>query len=302
MQNCAEALLDVEYIMSVAQLSATTFWSVSPTSSFADWITAVAATATPPLVHSISYGSYEENTPDANIQRFNDELVKLCARGVTVVVSSGDDGVANFQARQNRAMCGFHPSWPASSPYVVSVGATMGPEFGTAEVTCQSDQGGVITSGGGFATKMPQPSYQSAAVAAFLKQSTVPTSLFNSKGRGYPDVSIIGHNYDVFIGKQAYQLSGTSASAPVFAAMLTLINDGRAAAGKAPVGFVNPALYQLAAQDNTLFRDITVGNNACTANANICCQYGFAALPGWDAATGIGGVLFDKLLPAFIKL
>ena len=49
----------------------------------------------------------------------------LGTRGVTIVVASGDDGVANYPARGNASACGFFPSYPASSPFVVSVGATQ---------------------------------------------------------------------------------------------------------------------------------------------------------------------------------
>jgi hypothetical protein len=44
----------------------------------------------------------------------------------------------------------------------------QGPESGTAEVVCQSDTGGVITSGGGFSTLATLPSWQSAAVSSYL--------------------------------------------------------------------------------------------------------------------------------------
>lgn len=77
--------------------------------------------------------------------RFNLEVCKMGLRGLTVVVASGDDGVANYgkfissenylihfiAARNNQSACGFTPSYPATSPYVLAVGATMGPESGT---------------------------------------------------------------------------------------------------------------------------------------------------------------------------
>ena len=50
-------------------------------------------------------------------------------QGVTIVAASGDDGVANYGARNNPNQCGYHPIWPAASPYVLSVGATTGPEI-----------------------------------------------------------------------------------------------------------------------------------------------------------------------------
>ena len=54
--------------------------------------------------------------------------IKGC-QGVTIIAASGDDGVANYGARNNQNMCGYHPIWPGASPYVLSVGATTGPEI-----------------------------------------------------------------------------------------------------------------------------------------------------------------------------
>jgi subtilase family serine protease len=73
-------------------------------------------------------------------------------------------------------------------------------------------------------------------------------------------------------------IDGTSASAPVFAAMVAHINARLALAGKPPLGFLNPALYGL---NGTAFHDITVGDNACGAGSPpTCCPYGFLAFAG----------------------
>lgn len=84
--------------------------------------------------------------------------------GVTLLASSGDDGAPGSQARGNAIFCGYSPSFPASSPYVTAVGGTMGPESGMPEVSCTSDNGGVITTGGGFSNSYSQPSWQSQQV------------------------------------------------------------------------------------------------------------------------------------------
>jgi subtilase family serine protease len=67
-------------------------------------------------VHSISYGGIETEIPQAIGDSFNLEASKLGLQGVSILVSSGDDGVANFQARSNPKKCGYTPSLPASSP------------------------------------------------------------------------------------------------------------------------------------------------------------------------------------------
>ena len=84
---------------------------------------------------------------------------------------------------------------------MVTVGATQGPEANLAEVACSADNGGLITTGGGFSRKFERPWYQHGAVASFFSK-TSPTDLpdpqiFNREGRavsaggGVIDSSII---------------------------------------------------------------------------------------------------------------
>ena len=68
---------------------------------------------------------------------------------------------------------------------------------------------------------------------------------------------------------------GTSASSPVFASMVSLVNDRLLNAGKPPLGFLNPLLYSDKA--TAMFNDITEGSNPG------CGTTGFAAVQGWDA-------------------
>jgi len=303
--SCVEANLDVQYIMAMAPGAATTFWAITSSSQdpFLDWIEALSAYSDPPLIHSISYGSIESELDPTQVQSFSTEAMKLGTRGVSIFVSSGDDGVANYIARSNKAECGFNPSFPASVPYVTAVGATQGPENDQAEIMCASSTNGLITSGGGFSTVFTQPSYQSTVVNKYLKSgpNMPPTTQFNSQGRGYPDVALMGHNYLEVIGGQTYQVSGTSASSPTFAGMIALVNDARMNAKKSPVGFLNTALYLA---DTTNFNDITSGTNNCCAGeagSQVCCTYGFTCSAGWDPATGLGSVDFTKLAAYLIS-
>ena len=132
----------------------TTFWSVPSTASFSDWIVGVSADVNPPFVHSVSYvcseirlhshvkvftnynvlqlfmflltqGEMEANDDAGEFSRFDIEAQKLGVRGITIVVASGDDGVVNANVGTNLTSCGFNPSWPATSPYVLAVGATQ---------------------------------------------------------------------------------------------------------------------------------------------------------------------------------
>jgi tripeptidyl-peptidase-1 len=293
--------LDVEYIMAIAQGAATTYWSIADTANdpFLDWAEALAQTSNLPQVHSISYGGYED-TSNNDMSVFNTEVQKVGLQGVSVMVATGDDGVANFAASTNASYCGYYPSFPATSPYVTAVGATQGPENGTAEIVCSSITGGGITSGGGFSDVFAQPSYQTSQVAAyFANVATAPVSGYNQSGRGIPDVSAMGNSYVVAIGGQFYLESGTSASTPVFAGMITMINDARLAAGKSVLGFLNQALYSL---DASVWNDIVTGDNRCTANTSICCPQGFSASKGWDPVSGLGTPKYQSLKTALLAL
>lgn len=500
--------------------------------------------------------------------------MKLALMGVTLVAASGDDGVAGAPARTNPSMCGYYPMFPASSPYVTSVGATMGPENGEREVTCQSDMGGYATSGGGFSTLYGVPEWQVVDVEAYknkfctmpptiapsgapsnsappsrfptagptskpptaapsrepssgfpsmdptvsptqpsavpteeptlaptdqpsaeptsgapsespsatpsalpspapsfpptdapvlddfylddtytpppsiaptaapseeptvfptmvptthapslvptfrpsavpsttsptanptleptdapsakpssafptyvvtlppsakptfktlpptLKPSTnapivgptrvpsktptvkptfapseegqasfaptnthtpsfaptttvapsMPTASpsympsaapsaclaidlsYDQRGRGYPDLALLGHNYEIVANEKTELVSSTAASTPVLTGMIALVNSERLAAGRGPLGWLNPSLYATA---NQYTNDITSGSNNCAAGAYVCCEQGFMATNGWDPVTGLGSINFTKFKEVFINL
>jgi tripeptidyl-peptidase I len=123
--NCARANLDVQYMMAVSQDTPTTFMYWNGTDFWLDWIESVADMANPPLVISIGYAENEHEISASMAEAFNNEAMKLSLAGVTLVAASGDDGVSGPDARNDARRCGFFPQFPATSPYVVSVGATM---------------------------------------------------------------------------------------------------------------------------------------------------------------------------------
>jgi tripeptidyl-peptidase-1 len=141
----------------------------------------------------------------------------------------------------------------------------------------------LITSGGGFSHYYPAPKWQQAAIKDYFRGvSTPPVAGFNKSGRAYPDVSFIGVKYNVMVRGNLYQRYGTSASAPVFAAMISLLNAHRLGKALGPVGFINPTLYSAGAA--ALFNDITVGENKCCIGFSdpVCCQTGFTASKGTE--------------------
>jgi tripeptidyl-peptidase I len=119
---CNEGNLDIQYIMGISPYSPTTYWYTDNT--VGSWLVDVSNTAEPPLVLSISYGLEESMASESELNSFNTDAIKLSARGVTIVVSSGDDGAVSSLVRTEKRACGYSPIFPASNPYVVSVGAT----------------------------------------------------------------------------------------------------------------------------------------------------------------------------------
>jgi len=305
--SCNEANLDVQYITALASSVNTTFLYYDD--GITDWLIKVHAMKNPPKVISISYGAPEYFFTLSELGTFHIEAALLAAQGVTLVAASGDDGVAGHGARLQYGgawYCGYSPSFPASSPFVLSVGGTQGPESGLEEVVCQGDNGGVITSGGGFSDFYPRPWFQDSAVSSYLNSSIglSVASGFSGGGRGYPDIAALAYNYQVLIGDTTpTDISGTSASAPVASAMISLINGARAKLGKSSVGWINPSLYRLAKTNySSLFTDITKGTNNCVSSGVVCCHEGFPAAAGWDPSSGLGSLKFPAVLATYSAL
>ncbi len=168
-----------------------------------------------------------------------------------------------------------------------------------------------LVAGGGFSTYYPTPSWQVDTVNTYfrnLSTAQTPSAGFNPNGRGYPDVSMIGVWYQIVNQGSLTSLFGTSASSPVFAALLTLTNTARAKLGKGSVGFINPTLYAKGT-DSGLFNDVTSGENNCIAFSDIehashahCCESGFYATAGWDPTTGFGSMNYPNVLAMFDAL
>ncbi|EON95925.1 putative subtilisin-like protein [Phaeoacremonium minimum UCRPA7] len=261
-------------------------------------------THSPTNVISTSYGYNEGDLSAKYEERQCAEYMKLGLQGVTVVYSSGDFGVAGnggqcidpLTGAYNNGTSGiFNPSFPGSCPWVTSVGATQvleGSSVRTAESACST----VIFSGGGFSNVFPMPSYQSKAVESYFADSAPPygADRFNNSKtvRGFPDVSANGANYVTAVNGNFSLSFGTSASAPVFASIVNLINEKRIEAGKGPVGFINPALYA----NPQVLNDVANGNNPG------CGTDGFEAVAGWDPLTGLGTPNYPAMENLFLSL
>jgi tripeptidyl-peptidase-1 len=80
-----------------------------------------------------------------------------------------------------------------------------------------------------------------------------PAKFFNARNRGYPDISAVGARTLIINGKTVFVVEGTSASTPIIASMISLLNDARLAMGKTPLGYLNPVLYKVQADTPTAF-------------------------------------------------
>ena len=181
-----------------------------------------------------------------------------------------------------------------------SICPSQGPESGGVEVVCEGSTHS-ITSGGGFSSFYDVPAYQTAAVNAYFTAAAASGHKLvagYSQGRGYPDVTLAGYNYYTRIGGKYYTVSGTSASCPAVAGMISNINAARLAKNKGSVGWLNPTLYS---NYGSFTNDITSGRIHCVATGT-CCKEGFWATPGWDPASGLGSLNYGKLETLLISL
>ncbi|KAL3423267.1 Aorsin [Phlyctema vagabunda] len=255
-------------------------------------------------VISTSYGYNEADLTPAYENRQCYEYMKLGLQGVTFLYSSGDYGVAGNGGQcidpatgdYNNGSSGiFNPAFPASCPYITAVGATQ-VKVGATVTQPEEAAESVIYSGGGFSNVFPVPDYQASAVATYFAEHLPPYSgdLYNNSQatRGFPDVSANGVNYVIAVDGDFSYVYGTSASSPTFGSVMTLINAARIEAGKSPVGFINPVLY-----DNPgMLNDITEGGNQGCGTA------GFESVSGWDPVTGLGTPNFPKMLDVWLAL
>jgi tripeptidyl-peptidase-1 len=328
-----EATLDIQYALGVALNAVGWFWIEGNNVWLYGFATHMFTTSNVPQVNSISYGWNEEAQCQAGIGSqecqqlgvnskqyvalVNTEFQKIGLRGVSLICASGDSG-ANGRTDPYCQENHLNPPYPAASPYITSVGATQitdasgranlpNPPPGCNGQNCAS--GGTETavsfaqanfaSGGGFSFVASQPAYQSKAVAQYLATPGInlpPASYWNAAGRGFPDVSAFGSNVLISSSGQIFGVGGTSCSSPIWAGVVTLLNDVCLGKGKPPLGFLNPLLYQIWAARPSAFTDITVGDNICTEGGCSSSCYGFTCAVGWDPVTGLGTPVFTELL------
>lgn len=267
----AEVMLDIEVAGAIAPgVRIAVYFAPNTDQGFIDAVsTAVHDRDNAPSVVSISWGGPESGWTAQALRALDQSFADAADLGITVCVACGDngsgDGVADGRA---------HVDFPASSPHALACGGTKLQASGgaiSAETVWNEASGGAT--GGGVSDSFGLPDWQ--------RNAGVPPSANGDGriGRGVPDVAGDADpttGYTIRVDGEQATVGGTSAVAPLWAALVALLNEKRGSA----LGFANPALYGLSAGD--ALRDVTRGSNAVGGAP------GYSAGPGWDACTGLG--------------
>jgi kumamolisin len=267
-----EVLLDIEVAGAAAPGAAqVVYFAPNTDQGFVDAVTtAVHATPTPTVV-TISWGQSEDSWTAQARTALDQALADAAALGVTVCAAAGDNGSSDGQS-------GIHVDFPASSPHALACGGTsLRGDAGTGVISSETvwnDGASGGATGGGVSDAFGVPSWQTAAGVPARAGAASGTAA----GRGVPDVAGCADpatGYQVRVDGQAMVVGGTSAVAPLWAALISRLVQST---GK-PFGLIQPQLYAgvTAGAAAPGFRDIISGSNGA-----------YAAGPGWDACTGLG--------------
>ena len=273
-----EEALDVEWAHAIAP-GAQIVLVEADSQSLSDLMAAVATAAAQPGVSvvSMSWGFPEGQSVSAADEAQYDPTFDV--PGVTFLASTGDYGAAD-------------PEYPAFSPDVVAVGGTTltlnadnshNSETGWGDVS--GDSGSSISSGGGISLYETEPSYQ-AAVQSTGYRTTPDVSLVADPDTG----AWIADPYNLDPSNPFEVVGGTSLSAPAWAGLIALVDQGRVAAGESALNSSGPgeaqqALYSLPQSD---YNVIGSGNN------------GYSAGSGYNLVTGLGTPIANRLVPDLV--
>jgi len=288
-----ETALDVEYAHAMAP-GAKIVLAVAATDDSAD-VTQVLREVLPQYpgaIVSMSLFADEflwANLDPDSLRAMNGLFLKHVLTGGSIVAASGDFGATGLSWMYGDPMQAT--AYPASSPFAVGVGGTMGGQYpqglwqngryGSEQVWNEPDFG--LASGGGPSQLFPAPLWQFGLTGT--NRRAVPDVAYNAAFNGGV-VVVMGGGHGV--------VSGTSAGTPQWAAIIALANELRGKQGRPKLGLATPQLYAVARDRSDYrqdFHDITVGNNNFVGQLP-----GFDADPGYDLATGLGTPNVTKLL------
>nr|WP_239149044.1 S53 family peptidase [Streptomyces sp. SID12501] len=263
-----EVELDIEVLHAIApKANVTVFEGPNSDAGEVDTYQAIVDSGIPTT--SISWGASESARTTSNINAVDAVFKAGAAQGLGFYAASGDDGSDDAGDGTTTV------DYPASDPYVTGVGGT---KLTVTSANVFSKEVAWSGGGGGKSSVFKIPSWQ--------------TAVQKSAGGGFRQVPDVSAHANPSPGVSIYSqgswasVGGTSAAAPEWAAFAALYNQQAAAAGKANLGFADPALYTAS---GTGFHDITSGSNG-----------DYSAATGWDFTTGWGSynaaTLATKLL------
>ncbi|KAJ4485897.1 subtilisin-like protein [Lentinula aciculospora] len=286
-----EASLDVQYTIGIATDVPTSFIAVADIdtdffTSLTDLAEYLITVDEPPQVVTTSYGITEGflTASEAGLmEQVCNSFMQATSRGISLLFASGDDGAGGCTAGATNLT--LFTAFPGACPYVTTVGSVTGisPEVAS------------NFSGGGFSNYFSRPTYQDTTISSYLSSiGSVNAGLYNSSGRAVPDIAAQGENIPIIVnGRQVSEL-GTSASSPIFASVVSLVNDRLVAEGKPVLGFLNPFIYS----NPQAFFDIIDGSTPGLIPADCNGTVGWSASERWDPATGFGTPNFDAIVTA----
>lgn len=260
-------------------------------------------------VISMSWGECEQLQGSSVISAENTLFEEAATQGQSVVSATGDEGSEDCNATNGVTDNELAVDDPGSQPFVTGVGGTTmisaGPPPSEAVWNHAGASSGPLigqggAGGGGVSHAWTMPGYQANAAGSLqvIGRYSSGSACGNSNGycRQVPDVAASADPARGYIfywngsggaagmpqGWQA--VGGTSAGAPLWAALLADANSSAACHGS-PIGFANPALYSAASLSyGSYFNDVESGNNDFTgANGGV-----YPAAPGYDMASGLG--------------
>jgi kumamolisin len=260
-----EVMLDIEMVGAIApQTTIVAYFAPNTDAGFLDAITtAIHDTNNRPSVISISWGGAESTWTSQAMTAMDEAFQAAATMGITVCIASGDNGSSDGESS------GDHVDFPASSPYALACGGTslQASKTAIASEVVWNDGASGGASGGGVSSFFAAPSWQAGLSASNSQGKSIPLAK-----RGVPDVAGDADpetGYDVRIDGTDTVIGGTSAVAPLWAALIARVNQATAKSA----GYLNPTLYK----NPQALRDITQGTNG-----------DYDATAGWDACTGLG--------------
>ena len=270
MQWAIETSTDVEWAHAMAPDARIDLF-VSPTGNLIPMMNITSTIISHDMANiiSLSWGIPESEQSGQELATYSAMLQQAQYNGISIVASSGDQGAFDGTPL-------YTVNFPASDPYVLSVGGTSLSFFNN--VIIQQAWGGKLNgntygSGGGFSSYFSKPSYQDGIHNITNK-------------RGVPDVAMDADNYtgiEVITGGGQYRIGGTSIGAPIWSAVIALLDEH----DRVSIGNPDYLFYQIYRTPyyNSSFSQIYSGSNGY-----------YSASQGWNPVTGLGTPLVWQLI------